>query len=1297
LEILPSAYERTAMEPLTALSLASAVLQIVNFSHDMFMMAKRIAKDGSPDANLADNVAHLLDLLQALEDKLLSQQKTKLLTKWEQHVKEAAQKCFQTSKDLIGELDKVKWRQGPGDGDPKREHRVYSQTWKLWWAKSKIERLQKEMRGVEQTLQLSMLADMYDSGPFFIRVWLMSKTSNCCLYRLSKEEATSIQQKDSFKDLDYRLQEFINQHAKGNQKLSKLVIDQATTIKDKVSLENTKTRDQIAAQLQWQESARSIKNQCDTFLSSLVYNDMTTRKSQVTKSHEETCHWIFDNIARPWGGFLEWLKSGDQIYWVSGKPGSGKSTLMKFLVDDDRTKDALRERGPGATIVSFFLWNSGTPVQRSLKGLLSAILYQILSMNGEPIPNLLMEQPELSRKVNHSHWSEEELESALAKCISTSPQPLCIFLDGLDEIDRDEGCFSVVDLIERLRSNTAAKFCVSSRPEAEFQDAFGGYPKLRLQDLTAKDISNFVNDFIQKHFQSKVVDGDEPVQRQKLINTILGRADGVFLWVHLVLESLRRGRVRFDSYEQLSERIIRFPRELEELYKKSWERHGEDESLYRKQAAQYFKLALEARNYPAEIAGSSLSLLEFAVASDDAVQNDILDGKSLPSVKSLVDETEKSRRRIESRCGGFLEVWSHNRGPSPADGDVLSYTETATKNFLHQFIIPLSAYVDPESGGAESLPQGSSLAALWNAAYHDRVEFIHRTAADFLLNTDWGRDIIDSDPATYANIRTNIFRSRLVHALFFTFPPYPNSDNLNKGLHNFSFELQVLRQDIPNELGENLLVQLEDVYEKLFDRVYTIDYTITQLRLQIQNGQFGGSYYKILCDFSALYTVQSLQCLYTRDEIKSKRFQVWRGSDSMAIEGIKVISNACLQIIANYASNVTDLSDNVSWPAIVPKFPVLRRTVQSSELLGHTFADIFFVIWVLLDARSFLRAESTSAIISFLLSASHIGMRDTLKRSIEKRKDVYAHVKNFKEALLYSASYFKPQEWRNDETICWLLEEGADPNGPSYPNGLLLTSLERFLLSILNSTPQSTEASIGHRIVATIRAYINAGANLDRVICVCRNTRRSGITRMVRYHDDLGFRYISGDDESVFDIMIESNICQLIQDAISFIKDLVAEEDLDIQGGLDNLITGNHKGYKKVLCVSKVARATAFKLTFNWAAVSTDESDQILKLLDSERVARKWSNQAFEAELKSLLGRILDTGEELGNIDAWLSERGHTPTTRFRKPGNKVKPFYQEIFPDLAYDGAEDEKAITITDFLYKSDMIWADRYPLRY
>jgi ABC-type glutathione transport system ATPase component len=68
--------------------------------------------------------------------------------------------------------------------------------------------------------------------------------------------------------------------------------------------------------------------------------------------------------------FLSFIEHDNGILFISGKAGSGKSTLMKFLGDHDRVK-ALAESWAGEkTLVfaPFYFWNSGDRLQMSLEG-----------------------------------------------------------------------------------------------------------------------------------------------------------------------------------------------------------------------------------------------------------------------------------------------------------------------------------------------------------------------------------------------------------------------------------------------------------------------------------------------------------------------------------------------------------------------------------------------------------------------------------------------------------------------------------------------------------------------------------------------------------------------------------------------------------------------------------------------------------------------------------------------------------------------------------------------------------------
>jgi hypothetical protein len=123
---------------------------------------------------------------------------------------------------------------------------------------------------------------------------------------------------------------------------------------------------------------------------SLRGDTMNTRRNNIVQQHDRTCKWIFkEDLKLPWDSFSRFLKGDDKVYWTNGKAGSGKSTLVKFLVTDPRTKDTLESRAPNPLIISCFIWNAGAPMQRNIKGMLYLLLHQILDSQPDLVACLL--------------------------------------------------------------------------------------------------------------------------------------------------------------------------------------------------------------------------------------------------------------------------------------------------------------------------------------------------------------------------------------------------------------------------------------------------------------------------------------------------------------------------------------------------------------------------------------------------------------------------------------------------------------------------------------------------------------------------------------------------------------------------------------------------------------------------------------------------------------------------------------------------------------------------------------------
>lgn len=84
----------------------------------------------------------------------------------------------------------------------------------------------------------------------------------------------------------------------------------------------------------------------DEFLKGLYYDGMYDRETSIAPAHAKTFQWIFEKGTerqRHWEDFGKWLESESQVYWITGKAGSGKSTLMKFISTPQSGQRALTE------------------------------------------------------------------------------------------------------------------------------------------------------------------------------------------------------------------------------------------------------------------------------------------------------------------------------------------------------------------------------------------------------------------------------------------------------------------------------------------------------------------------------------------------------------------------------------------------------------------------------------------------------------------------------------------------------------------------------------------------------------------------------------------------------------------------------------------------------------------------------------------------------------------------------------------------------------------------------------------
>jgi NACHT domain len=231
--------------------------------------------------------------------------------------------------------------------------------------------------------------------------------------------------------------------------------------------------------LDWSESdlAKSLFHR---MAESLAFPELHARVKRIACAHEKTFEWVLyepDTSTQDWSSFVDWLQLSSDLYWITGKAGSGKSTLVKYIIQNPRTAELLKIWADQERLIvsGFYFWHAGTQMQKSQEGLLRTILYQVLTQIGKTISMsalLRWNSFALSRNLADP-WTWTDLEQAFQFLLADDESPFkyCFFIDGLDELRGDLS--ALIKLVRQISDFKNVKVCVSSRPWMIFEDEYG--------------------------------------------------------------------------------------------------------------------------------------------------------------------------------------------------------------------------------------------------------------------------------------------------------------------------------------------------------------------------------------------------------------------------------------------------------------------------------------------------------------------------------------------------------------------------------------------------------------------------------------------------------------------------------------------------------------------------------------------------------------------------------------------------------------------------------------------------------
>ncbi|KAG8165596.1 hypothetical protein KVR01_004148 [Diaporthe batatas] len=619
------------MEALAAVSLAGNILQFVETIKKLVSSAHQVYHIGISEDHL--EIDSLTDHLQAWVSRVTPPDPPSgvLLSEDEKSIRALGAQCNQVAQQLLGVVNNLKVTNR--DGTHGRIESFYKALLGVW-KQGEVEALQARLERIGDNIQKHLAA--YDSKKILQRLDDLEKGN----YRLEAHRAEEISElRTQFSDI-------------------------FTSIGDNLGEANSRARTSTILLGAAAKGSRYSVEQA--ILEDLRFDAINDRHDTIRDAHEQTLTWLFgtDDQCSP-STFDAWLTSDDDLYWISGKPGSGKSTLMKFLCDHPRTIEKLEIWSKKTRLIraEYFFWGAGRQnLQKSQEGLLRSIVYQILRQCPDLIPQTypntwrlcFPEDQHPTRAVSTTESASALVPLSVLGLLATirtvcdlaaqSEAKFCFFIDGLDEYDGKPA--DVIDLIRALRTLPNVKLCLSSRDWNEFDQEFGKdrTQRLYMQDFNRNDISAYVHDTFAKDDNYQEME-DRDTAGKELIEEIVEAANGVFLWVFLVVRSFQEGLTNADDISDLQQRLRTLPKDLNEYFERILLFDVVED--YRRQSAEIFCVTVSATE--------DLPLIAYwfiGKTTDYA-----LNLEPNPITPQLLNKRRKDvKKQLNARCKGLLEA-----------------------------------------------------------------------------------------------------------------------------------------------------------------------------------------------------------------------------------------------------------------------------------------------------------------------------------------------------------------------------------------------------------------------------------------------------------------------------------------------------------------------------------------------------------------------------------------------------------------------------------------------------------------
>ncbi|KAJ5387866.1 hypothetical protein N7509_010407 [Penicillium cosmopolitanum] len=375
---------------------------------------------------------------------------------------------------------------------------------------------------------------------------------------------------------------------------------------------------------------------------------MLDRRDNIERHHTNTCQWILELDE-----YQSWRNQPCGLLWIKGKPGAGKSTLMRFLHD---VLEEIQDGSQGSIRLDFFFSARGTDLQRTPLGMFRALLNQIFDRDATIRPQVREIYEQRCRQFGFAsgehklEWPQPVLEEILASAIlaSASNQHITVFVDALDEAGA-QSAQQIAVYFHRLVDRAAGKMlplqvCISCRhyPITEIAQAI----EIIVEDHNEEDIATYIKDTLL-HTD---VGGYDPSRKMKnlLAEELTQHSNRVFQWAHLMIPLIKQKMLEGESFKDIHHWIQEVPVGLEDVY--MYILSNVITASNRHQSFLIFQwLCLAQRPL-------STTEMRYALATKN-VQFES-SRSEYERIHSFVESDERMERRIKALTGGLAEIVS---------------------------------------------------------------------------------------------------------------------------------------------------------------------------------------------------------------------------------------------------------------------------------------------------------------------------------------------------------------------------------------------------------------------------------------------------------------------------------------------------------------------------------------------------------------------------------------------------------------------------------------------------------------